>query len=132
MNDTLVDEMWEDVSARVGDDLRVVMRYEATEFEARMRDDVCEMYSAEEDQTAVDDTIVTQLRLAETERAFKAGSLRAVVRVFDDAWGMSRPDSLAAKSGVFVSIQRDGGCASMADVEWCVEYLDGEVAPRLG
>ena len=126
-----MDEMWESIATRVGNDLRVAMRYEATGFEARTRDDVRGTYSAEEDRAAVDDTIVAQLRLAETERTFETGSIRAVVRVFDDAWTISRPDALGAKSGLFVSIQRDGGAATMSDAARCIEYVDGEAAPRL-
>lgn len=123
--------IWDDVTERVGDDLRVVTRYGPQEFETRMRDDVRAAYTDAEDRTVVDDTIINQLGLRGTEAAFRTGRLHGVVRVFDDAWILSWTDALPKKSGVIVSIQRNAG-ATMDDVDWCVRYLDDEIAPRLG
>ncbi len=131
MDASLVDEVWDAVSARVGDDLRTVVRYEATSFEVRMREDLRDEYSAADDQAVVDTTIIHQLSLAEAENEVRTDPLRGLIRVFDDTWMLSRPDSFTAKSGFIVSIQRDGETSSMADVEWCIEYLDEEIAPRL-
>ena len=127
----VVTKIWEDVSERVGDDLRVVTWYDAGTFETRMRDDVRAMYTADEDRTIVDDTIVTQLGFLDTENAYKSGTLGGIVRIFDDAWILSWIHDRSTKSGVVVSIQRNGETASMDDVEWVVRYLDEEIAPRI-
>lgn len=131
MVDSLVTKVWEDVSDRVGDDLRVVTRYESTDFETRMRDDVREQYTAAEDRVVVDDTILTQLVVDDTGQSFETGELHGIVRIFDDAWVLAWSDRRARKSGFIVSIQRDGATASMDDVDWCVRYLEDEVAPLL-
>ncbi|WP_435125626.1 hypothetical protein [Halobaculum sp. D14] len=123
MSGSLVDRIWDDVSARVGDDLRAVTRYDVDGYETRKRGDVEPQYSDREKREMIDDTIVTQLNLADTETAFKAGELHALVRVFDEAWVVSWTDRLPKKSGVMVSIQR-GSDATMADVEWVVDYLE--------
>jgi hypothetical protein len=73
---SIVDRVWTDLHERVGDDLRVVTRYETREFETRMREDVRERYTADEGRAIVDDTIVRQLGLFDTERRFEAGSRR--------------------------------------------------------
>jgi hypothetical protein len=129
MAESLVTRIWDDVTERVGDDLRVVTRYGPQEFETRMRDDVRAAYTDDEDREIVDDTIVKQLGLDDTETAFRTGRLHGVVRVFDDAWVLSWTDDLPKKSGVIVSIQRDGAAATMDDLDWCVRYLDDEIAP---
>lgn len=130
MDDELVTKVWDAVSDRVDDNLRVVTWYDAEAFETRMRPDIREQYTADEDRVVVDDTIVTQLSLPETENAFKTGRLQALVRVFDDAWVVSWTDSLPKKSGFLISVQRHGE-VTMDDIEWCLQYLDDEVAPLL-
>ncbi|WP_394295413.1 hypothetical protein [Halogeometricum pallidum] len=132
VENSLVDTVWDDISDRVGDDLRVVTEYRATEHEARMREDMSELYDPGESQSIVDDTIVHQLSGRTTEGAFKAGQLRAFIRVFDDSWVLAWTKSLREKSGFIVSIDRDGETASMDDLEWCIDYLDTEIAPRTG
>ncbi|PGF14643.1 hypothetical protein CP556_20640 [Natrinema sp. CBA1119] len=128
MTGSLVAGIWDDLFEQVGDDLRVVTRYKPTEFDTKMRDDVRAKYTCEEDRIVVDDTIVKQLGLDDTEEAFKTGDLHALVRVFDDAWILSWTDDLPKKSGLMISIQRDGATASMDDLEWCIQYLDTEIA----
>ncbi|RQG91301.1 hypothetical protein EA462_04755 [Natrarchaeobius halalkaliphilus] len=118
--------IWDAVYERVGGDLRAVIRYEPMDSGSVMRDDVRTQYAPDETQAIVDQTIVDQLSNRRQEHAFDAGQLSAVVRVFDEAWIVSCPDSPARKSGVLISIERDGDCASMADVEWCVGYLETE------
>jgi len=128
---SVVDRVWTDLRERVAEDLRVVTRYEAREFEIRMREDVRERYTDREDRAIVDDTIVRQLGLFDTERRFDAGELEANVNVFERAWVIAWPDHLPSKSGVIVSIQRDGDAATLADVEACLDYLDEEAGPSL-
>lgn len=101
MTESLVEQIWADVSARVGDDAQ---------------------YTTEEVQQLADRTIVTQLGFEEVAGAFKVGSVQASVVAFDAAWLVVAPDGPDQKSGLFVSIQR-GGDATMADVRWCIEYL---------
>lgn len=131
MTGGVVTKIWEDVSERVGDDLRVVTWYDAGTFETRMRDDIRAMYTADEDRAIVDDTIIKQLGFRDTKNAFKSGELDGVVRIFDEAWVLSWIHDRSTKSGVIVSIQRNGETASMDDLEWCVRYLDAEIAPRI-
>ncbi len=128
---SIVDRVWADLHERVGDDLRVVTRCETRKFETRMREDVRERYSEEEDRAIVDDAIVRQLGLFDTERRFEAGPLEANVNVFEQAWVIAWPDHLPGKSGVIVSILRDGDVATIRDVEDCLRYLDEEVGPIL-
>lgn len=123
----VVDRVWAEVSERVGDDLRVVTRYDGGRFDTRMRDDVRRLYTAAEDQRVVDDTVVDQLRVRDVAERFRAGPLRAHVLVFEEAWILAWPSG--SKSGVIVSLQRDGGTATAADVEWCIDYLAAELGP---
>lgn len=130
--ESIVERVWADLRERVGEDLRVVTRYESLEFETRMRTDVRERYTEREDRAIVDDTIVRQLGLSDTQRRFHAGELEANVHVFERAWVLAWPDHLPGKSGLIVSVQRDGDAATVADVERTLEYLDEEVEPLVG
>lgn len=130
--ESIVERVRADLRERVGEDLRVVTRYESLEFETRMRTDVRERYTEREDRAIVDDTIVRQLGLSDTQRRFQAGELEANVHVFERAWVLAWPDHLPGKSGFIVSVQRDGDAATVADVEGTLEYLDEEVAPLVG
>jgi hypothetical protein len=107
-----VDRVWTDVRDRVGEDLR-------------------DQYTRREDRAIVDDTVVRQLGLFDTERRFEAGELEANVHVFEEAWIIAWPDDLPSKSGLIVSTERDGDVATVGDVEWCLDYLNGEVDPSL-
>lgn len=124
MTDSPVRAVWDEVHDRVGDDLRVVTRFEPRGFETRMRDDVREAYTEAEDQAIVDDTILDQMRLSDFQEEVKAGDLHAVIRVFDDAWILAWPDDVRARSGFIVSLERGGERASPDDVEWVIEYLN--------
>ena len=93
----------------VGDDLRAVVQYDGTKYEMRRREDVREKYTYDESQRLVDDTVVDQISLPDTQRSFKAGGLHGLIRIFDEAWILSWPDHLPGKSGVMVSVQREGG-----------------------
>lgn len=128
MGTSLLERIWNDVFDRVGEDLRVVTRYTGRDFETKMRDDVRAQYTTDEDQVVVDDTIIQQLSLSDTDNAFKTGQLNGLVRVFDEAWVLSWPDYLSGKSGVIISIQRNGTNATMDDIDWCIEYLEREIA----
>jgi hypothetical protein len=127
---TVVHDIWESMHDRVGEDLRVVTRYDGSDFQTLMREDVREQYAVDEDWEVVDQTIVRQLSLDDVEAAFDAGALQAQVWVFEQAWVLTWPDSLPGKSGVIVSIER-GGDATAADVDAAVEYLESAVGPRL-
>lgn len=119
-----MDRLWDAVEERVEEDLRVVTIFRGNEFETRMRADIRAKYTPAEDRDVVDDTVLTQLNLDRTEGAYKTGDLHAIVRVFDEAWILSWAEEFPTKSGVIVSIQRDGSIADMTDVEWCVDYLN--------
>ncbi len=123
--------MWEDLSRRVASDLRGVVRYRALNYEARRRDDVEGLHSGADERNAVADAIITQLRYPSVENSYKAGKLLAQMRVFEEAWILARADDSAAKSGVIVSIQRNGETATCEDVVWCIRYLEETVAGRL-
>jgi len=111
--------VWDDLFAVLGEDLRAVTRYDGMDYDTVMREGIREQYTVDEDRAIVDDTIVKQLGLGNTEGAFKTGRLEAVVRVFEDAWVVSIPDRIGAKSGFIVSVER-GGAATMDDVDECV------------
>ncbi|QLD87101.1 hypothetical protein HWV23_15675 [Natronomonas halophila] len=131
MAETLVDTVWNAVYDRLKSDLRVVTRYDATDYRTRMRDDIRQQYTTSEDREIVDDTIVKQLGLSETETAFRAGELQAFIRVFDEAYILSWADALPRKSGFIISVDRHGAAATMDDLEWCIQYLDSEVAEKI-
>lgn len=107
-------------------------RYETRAFETRMREDVRERYTDDEDRAIVDDVIVRQLGLLDTERRFDAGRLEATVDEFERAWVIAWPDGLPSKSGFIVSVQRDRDVAIVEDVEATVHYLNDDVEPVLG
>ncbi|MFB6205890.1 MAG: hypothetical protein ABEJ05_05105 [Haloglomus sp.] len=130
MSSTLVDDVWKRVQARVGDDLRVVTRYEATDFETRMRDDVRDQYTTTEDHAIVTDTILKQLGSIETESAFKAGELHALIRVFDDAYVLSWGDKRPRKSGFIISVDRTDR-KRIRDLDWCIEMLNEDISPQI-
>lgn len=122
-----LDEVWNTVYEGVGEDLRVVTRYTASDFQTRMRDDVRKQYTSREDRAVVDDTIVKQLGLTDAESAFKAGKIQAFIRVFDDAYILSWPDGLPKKSGFIISVDRNGASATLADLEECIQYFENEI-----
>jgi hypothetical protein len=130
MAEVSVDRIWDGITERVGDDLRGITRYEGTDLETRLREDVRDQYTRTEDKELVDNMIIDQLRLKETEIAFKTGQRHGLVRIFDEAWFLSWADSLEGKSGVVVSIQRNG-TESMDVLEWCIRYLNEEIDPLL-
>ena len=131
MTATLAQTIWDALHERLGPDLRTVVRYDATGYTSRNRADVDELYDDEEGRRIVDQSIITQLSQQDLSAHLKTGDLEAVVRVFGDAWILTWPDPLEGKSGVYVSIEREGDTATMADVEWCLEYLETEVAPQV-
>jgi hypothetical protein len=131
VSNDLIREVWDTLYKRIGEDLRVVTRYGPGDYETIMRDDVRRQYTDREDQQIVDEAIVDQLSLRREESVFKTGGMKAIVRVFDDAWVMSWPDSLGGKSGFIVSIQRGGDVATMDDVEYCIRFIDDEIAPAM-
>ena len=126
----VVEDVWAAMRDRVGEDLRVVTRYEGSGFETRMREDVREQYTFDDDREVVDQTILRQLSLDDLESAFDLGSLESQVWVFERAWVVTWPDCLPGKSGLLVSVER-GGEATLADVGAAIEYLESEVGPRL-
>ncbi|WP_299268256.1 hypothetical protein [Halorientalis sp.] len=128
MGDDLVEDVWDELYERVGDDLRTVVQYDAASSTVKFRPDVKEQYGAAERRRIRDTTIVQQLNHSDQESMFETGEMKALVRVFDEAWVLAWHDPLNAKAGFLVSIQRDGDTATMADVEYCIQYLDDEVA----
>lgn len=122
MVDASAQAVWDDLATVLGEDLRVVTRYDGMDYDTVMREEIREQYSANEDRAIIDDTIVKQLGFRNTEGAFKTGRLEAVVRVFEDAWVASIPDRIGAKSGFIVSVER-GGAATMDDVDECIRRV---------
>lgn len=129
MAEGIVRELWDALYEVVGEDLRVVTRYDGVEYETTMREDVRDQYTAGEDREIVDDTVVKQIGLRETESAFETGDLEAVVRVFEDAWVAAVPDDVDAKAGVIVSVGR-GRAATMDDVDACIRTVRDRTAGR--
>ncbi|MFB6165095.1 MAG: hypothetical protein ABEJ31_08040 [Haloarculaceae archaeon] len=127
---SLGQSVWDDLHERYGADLRVVIRYDPTQFDTYLREDVRDSYTDEELRTIVDDVIVEQLSLTRKERDLKTGRLHSVVRIYDDAWVVIWPDEIDAKSGFIVAVQRDGD-AGVGCVEAITDYLESEVAPEL-
>lgn len=128
MNSAPVQEVWDAMYERVGEDLRGVTRYEPTDFTTKMREDVREQYSPGEDQAIVDQTIVNQIGFKELEQRHKIGRLRAAILTFDESWLIVWPDGIPSKSGFIVSIQRTGDVATIADVDYCIEFLNDRFA----
>jgi hypothetical protein len=129
MGSSLVEKVWGDVFEHIDDDLRAVTRYDGLDHEMKLRDDVRTEYTRDEDRAIVDQAILSQLSLDETEGAFKTGELESVILAFEDAWILQWSDQLKTKSGLLISIQRNGERASIADIEWCIEYLNEQIAP---
>jgi hypothetical protein len=115
--------VWEALEERFGDVVRAVVRYDGFEYDAVTRPDVRDRYTDEDARHLVNDVVVNQLILADSEESFQAGRHRAFIRVFDEVWVVIRPDDVPAKTGYLVSFDRDGGEPSF-DVGTGVEYLD--------
>lgn len=115
--------IWEPLHDRFGEDLRGVTRYEGTDYDAVMREDVRAMYADDDDQALVDETVVAQLGEDRIERILNVGPLVALVRVFDDAWLLSWPDPMGPKSGVIVFVDRESEVARNDGVEEVIEAL---------
>ena len=131
MDTTRLNEVWDQIYDQVGEDLRVVVQYEATSTESIFRDDVKEKYDQKERQHIIDDTIVQQLNITDQEEEFHAGELESLVRVFESAWVLTWRKPSDIKAGFLISIQRDGYVATMSDLEYCIQYLNKEIKPRL-
>ena len=126
-----MDTVWDDLHARIGDDLRTVVQYDASSSRVKFRSDVREQYGQDERQRIRDDAIVQQLSVSDQESVFQVGDLRSLVRVFEEAWVLTWHEPSNTKAGFLISIQRDGDTATMDDVEDCIQYLDGEIRSRL-
>lgn len=131
MDDVFVDDVWGEMHERVGGDLRAVTQYRGTELETRMRDDVREQYTTDEDFELITETIVNQMGEQRVDAHFKTGRLEGLIRVFDSAWVVTCANPTNWKEGFLVSIQRGGSNASIQDAEECVRYLTREVIPRV-
>jgi hypothetical protein len=119
---TAVDDVWEGLSEAIGDHLRAVTRFRATEFETRMRDDVRRNYTEREDQRVVDQVVLDQLLSKELEQEFKCGDLTGTVHIFQEAWILVQAHPEFRKRGYIVSIDRTDDL-SMADLEACFELV---------
>jgi hypothetical protein len=115
--------VWDSLEDRFGESPRAVVRYDGFDYDTITRPDVRERYSDEEAIRLVNDVVVNQLILSDSEELFEAGRYRAFVRVFDDAWIITKPDDAAAKTGYVVSPDRsqDGSSVEIGD---CVDYFE--------
>lgn len=84
MSIDVIDRIWEELTGRVGTDLRGVTKYDSRGYEPRMREDVLEQHMTEEDGALVDQTVVDQFSEPVLSSRFETGELGAVVRVFED------------------------------------------------
>lgn len=130
MSTDIIDRIWAEMTDRIGTDLRVVTQYDSRGYETRMREDVREQYSTEEDRELVDQTIVDQFSEQALSSQFKTGELEAVVRVFEESWVVFWAHRRDVKRGIIVSIERNGPIASMDDVDHCIQYLDSTIGPE--
>ncbi|WP_256392121.1 hypothetical protein [Natronoarchaeum rubrum] len=55
------------------------------------------------------------------------GALDALVRTYEDAWLVGCPAPNRRKAGVLVSVERDGGDATLAAVDECIRALEDPV-----
>jgi hypothetical protein len=101
------------------------------DYEAHMRDDVREQYTESDVQAFVDEAIVNQLGLEPKVDAVDLGPFHGVLRIFDDAWVFIWPDRLDEKSGVLVSLQRDGSSVRIEAIEEIDTYLSEAAEPRI-
>lgn len=127
MSDSLAQQIWEELSARLGSDLRAVARYHHDSRDVILRDDLEKEYSNTEIQDLLNELIIDQLRVRDTSQKPHLDCYRGRISVFDAAWIIQYPDSLDTKSGTVVSIQRSDACGSFEDVEVCLSYLEDAV-----
>lgn len=113
-------DVWNALHEQFDDDLRAVIRYDGEDMESIKRDDIREQSMPLDDREIVDGIIVRHLNVADDVSRFRVGSLDAIVRVFENAHVISRPDSVDEKAGFVVSIDRD--CS--VSVEEVVELLE--------
>ena len=127
----VVDQVWDAMYERVGEDLRGVTGYEGLEFETRFREDVRAEYDTRGEAEFVDRLVVDQISEREIERKIGVGDLHASIRLFDECWLICWFHPSDWKAGVVVSIQRDGPKATFDDVETCLDYLETEIEPQM-
>ncbi|GAA0674514.1 hypothetical protein ACFQDG_13405 [Natronoarchaeum mannanilyticum] len=122
-----VDVVEEPIRERVGSDLRAIIAYDGREYDCTLRDDLAEQYSESEIRRIVNRSIVIQLGVRDHPSSLKTGDLDALVRTYEDAWLVGCPAPNRRKSGVLVSVARNGGDATFADVDECVRVLEDAV-----
>lgn len=123
------ERVWEELEGRYGHDLRAVIRYHPTGYEAHMRDGLREQYSDQQVQSFADEAIVNQIQLESKVEAVDFGPFHGVVRIFDDAWVFIWPDSLDGKSGFLVTLERTDSAVGLDAIEEIDTYLSEEIDP---
>jgi hypothetical protein len=124
MADVTAREVWNALHDRFDADVRGVARYDGAEFETVLREDVRRQYSSVDRQEIVDGLLVGQISTSELASLFEIGSLAATVRVFESAYVISSTDALDRRSGILVSLDRDGTDRSGRALERTVQYLN--------
>lgn len=115
--------VWDSIEDRFGETPRAVIRYDGLDYDAITRPDVRERYSDEDAIRLVNDVVVNQLILSDSEELYETGRYRASIRVFDEAWIITKPDDAAAKTGYVVSLDRSE-YDSPVDIGDCVQYVE--------
>lgn len=128
MAEVSAQKVWDALRGDIGEDLRVVIRYSEFDLEAIKRDDIREQSTPLNTQEIVDGIIIRHLNFADDAERFHVGSLSAIVRVFESAHVISRPDSLDKKTGFIISIDR--GEDVTPSVEQTVELLEDAVQSK--
>ena len=123
MTSQSVEILWDRLYEVFGDDLRGVIRYDSKKFDLVLRDDIDDRYTDLEDRRVVDDSIVTQIGAQQSQDTFKAGPLEGFVKIFEEAWVLTVPDSIPGKSGYIISIQRQGAETTIDEFERCLEIV---------
>mgnify|MGYP000678040711 CR=1 FL=1 len=107
-------EIHDGLEDRLGDALRGVVCYNATTLESVLREDVATLYTDEEIQEFVDNTIVHQLGQPDAEEVFELGHMESVTRTFEDSWVVRVPLVRESKRGCLFSDERDGSVTRAA------------------
>lgn len=124
-----IQQIWTELTDRIGEQLRVVTAYGREEYETIMRPAVREQYTSNGEHPSADNTDVRRRFLAASVESVDTSRLRAGVRVRDDAWVVVWPDGRDRKSGVIASIERTG--PPRTAVETCIVYLENHATDRV-
>lgn len=118
----IVDALWGLLKEEFHQNLRVVTYYDETEFETKMRSDLRNAYSEEEDKRIVEEVSLNGLHVPYLEDMFKTGELDSSIYVFDEAYVVQFP--IDETQGIIVSIESNSDLSSVSFIKSSISEVE--------